>query len=378
LHANLLIVPEARVARSATAVLTPTRRTLMAEQSLLCWGCGKEPPEGVKFQRCERCAEQKLPSSYFCGEACMLANWPRHKAWHKEQKEGSVRCSLAASLDRSLAERTAREAENTGSEKLRLGSRAMSLTNEGDLQGAARMWRKLLKLSPEDGDVHCNLAMTLTVSNRGEEAAQLYLKAMELYVADTAKWASAVAKAFNLLRTADMPKPQWWNDADLKALSARVVATLPDDPRSDANLRPFFACYMRAVVLAGGEILGESLWPDTGPRTIEEIKEAAVMCRRASALIDERDEYAVSMAEIAAECDEVADRMLAEAEAEAAAARKAAEAEAKEAREVAEAKAAAAAEELLAEEEKEQEQAVAKNKTGNSKGKGKKGKGKRS
>ena len=175
-----------------------------------------------------------------------------------------------------------------------------------------------------------------------------------------------------------MPKPQWWNDADLKALSARVVATLPDDPRSDANLRPFFACYMRAVVLAGGEILGESLWPDTGPRTIEEIKEAAVMCRRASALIDERDEYAVSMAEIAAECDEVADRMLAEAEAEAAAARKAAEAEAKEAREVAEAKAAAAAEELLAEEEKEQEQAVAKNKTGNSKGKGKKGKGKRS
>ena len=352
----------------------------MAEQSLLCWGCGKEPPDGVKFQRCMRCAEAKLPSSYFCGEACMLLNWPRHKAWHKEQKEGSgVRSSLAASLDRSLAEETAREAEETGDERLLLGSRAMSLMNEGDLQGAARTWRKLLKMCPEDADVHCNLAMTLTVSNRGEEAAQLYLKAMELHVADTAKWATAVAKAFNLLRVSEKPKPQWWNDEDLKVLSARVVATLPDDPRSDASLRPFFACYMRAVVLAGGEVLGESLWPDTGPRTIEEIKEAAVMCRRASAsLSDERDEHAVSMAEIAAECDEVADRMLAEAETEAAAARKAAEAEAKEARKLAEAKAAAAAEELLADEEKEKEQAAAKSKAGNAKGKGKKGKGKRS
>ena len=58
----------------------------MVEPSRVCWGCGKEPPADVTFRRCQRCAELRLPSSYFCGEECMRANWPRHKEYHKEQE----------------------------------------------------------------------------------------------------------------------------------------------------------------------------------------------------------------------------------------------------------------------------------------------------
>ena len=111
----------------------------MAQASLACWGCRKEPPDGVKFKRCERCAEAKLPSTYFCSEECMLANWPRHKAWHKHQKEirsTVMQNSQLQQVDREIAERQARIAEMTGDEYVQLTADAMSRGNEGDLQGA--------------------------------------------------------------------------------------------------------------------------------------------------------------------------------------------------------------------------------------------------
>ena len=354
----------------------------MAEQSLLCWGCGKEPPDGVKFQRCMRCAEAKLPSSYFCGEECMLANWPRHKAWHMQQKE---RVSIGRShahinlpeRDRLMTERVAQRAKNTGSEYGRLLAQAMSRGTEGDFQGSVRVFRKCIKMRPEVPDAYANLALVLVQSNNMPEASQLYLKSMELHSEGTEPWAAAAATVTALLMLddcCDVPKPEWWNDEGLKALSAQLVTVLPITGPHYSN-----ACMVRAQVLASG-VLGAAAgvrqrW-EVGMRTAEEIKEAAVWSRRHAALkggshqTDEKD--------FAGQCDKMADAMQKMADAKASSARAAAEAEAAEARKAAEAKAATAAEELLAEEEKEKEQAATKDKAGKAKGKGKKGKGKRS
>jgi len=179
----------------------------------------------------------------------------------------------------------------------------------------------------------------------------MFLKAMELCEDGTKQWVGAAASAFDQLKNSayhEVPKPEWWNDEALKALSAQVVAVSPDGD---------MLCAMRARVLSGGA-LAKAHW-NAGPRTAAEIKEAASWYRRAARvchlpLNKELHEQCAS------QCDEYADPLLAEEEAEAAQARATAQAEAAEVLKVAETKAAAAAEELLAAEEKQKQQASAK------------------
>jgi len=293
----------------------------------------------------------------------------------KERREGTV-----DQCDRSLAEAVARQAEATGDEYDKRFAAALALGAEGDLHAEAKAWRKMIKEWPDGPAAYNNLAISLQQSGRNVEAAQMVLKAMELCEYGTKQWADSAAGAFDLLKQPEcreVPKPEWWNDEALKALSARVVALAPDTPHPRA---------MRARVLTG-DTLGKSDW-NAGPRTAAEVKEAATWYWRAAIAIDipaAKRHYE----QLARGCDEYADPLLAKEEAEAAKARAAAEAEAKkaraateaeaaEARKVAEAKAKAAAEELLAEEEKEKKQAAASIKAGKAKqGKGKKGKGKR-
>ena len=194
----------------------------------------------------------------------------------------------------------------------------------------------------------------------------MFLKAMELFEEDTERWAAVAAAAFDVLKSSgcsEMPKPEWWNDEGLRALSARVVAAAPNNPCTRAT---------RGAVLAGDAVFAQS-W-NAGPRTAAEIKEAATWFRHAAS-VDYSQADRRHSEESASRCDAVADPMLANEEAEAAKARATAKLEAAEALKVAEAKAAAAAEELLAEEENEKQQASMK--AGKAKpGKGKKGKGK--
>ena len=86
-------------------------------------------------------------------------------------------------------------------------------------------------------------------------------------------WAKATAEAFCALtqkECAEVAKPEWWNDEELKALSARVVRAAPDDA---------VACQMRAMVLTGrfGTV-------EAGPRSVAELNEAATHFDRAAAL----------------------------------------------------------------------------------------------
>ena len=69
---------------------------------------------------------------------------------------------------------------------------------------------------------------------------------------------------------AEVAKPEWWNDEELKALSARVVRAAPDEMQ---------AHQMRAVMLAGQHAAWEA-----GPRSAAELKEAVTHFDRAAAL----------------------------------------------------------------------------------------------
>ena len=86
-------------------------------------------------------------------------------------------------------------------------------------------------------------------------------------------WAEATAWAFLVLAhgaCAEVAKPEWWSDEELKALAARVVRPAP-------NLLE--AHQMRADVLSGR--CGAS---EAGPRSAAELKEAATHYERAAAV----------------------------------------------------------------------------------------------
>ena len=68
---------------------------------------------------------------------------------------------------------------------------------------------------------------------------------------------------------AEVAKPEWWNDEELKALSVRGVRVAPDD---------FQARQMRALVLCG-----HAAW-EAGPRSAAELIEAATHFERAAVL----------------------------------------------------------------------------------------------
>jgi len=342
----------------------------MAEPSLLCVNCAQPPPPHRRtWNRCKLCVARNLPSTYYCGEECMNAHWPKHQQYHKEQKElaKEIREGTMSEHDRSVVEAQAREAERTGNEHLKRCASAVALSAEGDNNAAAKAWRKIIKQWPAESAPHHNLAVVLQQSRRLVEAAPMYLKAMELDEDGTEGWAKAAAAAFGMLNKEEcheVPKPEWWNDEGLKALSAQVVALVPDQASP---------CEMRAHVLVGSN----SFW-DVGARTSEETKEAATWFRRA-AMVTRTPAAKAIHEQNADRCEGLAERRLAEEEAEAAKARvsrEAAEAETAEALKVAEAKAAAAAEELLAEEEKEMQAASAKASKAKQ-GKGNKGKSNR-
>ena len=342
----------------------------MAEPSLLCVNCARPPPAHRRtWGRCTVCVERNLPSTYYCGEECMNAHWPKHKVYHTAQKQLSKEISegTGPEYDRSVAEAQTRRAEKTGSEYSKRFADALALMAEGDLHGAAKAWRKIIKEWPAKPTPHRNLGVVLKRSSRPVDAVPMFLKAMELHEDGSKQWAAAAASAFDLLKIRecrDVPKPEWWNDEGLKALSARVVALAPDDP---------YACNMRAFALVSGT-LWHPPW-NAEPRTAAEIKEAATW-HRCAARVTRSPADKLAYEQLAQFCDEFADPLLAKEEEEAAKARAAAKAEAAEALKVAEAKAAAAAEELLADEEKEKQQAASTKTSKAKQGKGKKGNGK--
>jgi hypothetical protein len=120
---------------------------------------------------------------------------------------------------------------------------------------------------------YANLGSALNNSGHFVEAAQRFLEAKERCQVGSELWAEATAYAFILLgREAcdEVAKPEWWNDEELKALSARVVRAAPDD---------LPAHQMRSLVLCGQD----SAW-EAAPRSAAELMDAATHYDRAAAL----------------------------------------------------------------------------------------------
>jgi len=297
---------------------------------------------------------------------------------HQEQEQFQQRVKplLDEGLDEfvSAANTFAARAEATGDEYDQRVGAAMLLTTKGYHATAAKAWRKLIKMQTGRIEPYLFLgnSLEMTGPRHHPEAAKMYLKAMCLLDEDTETWAATAASVFNVLKLKscrEAPKPEWWNNEELKALSARVVALVPDTSHARS-----LACVMRATLLSDGGT-GWSQLDDPETRTAVELKEAASWWRRA-ARATKVPATALGYEAHATYWDKYADPLLAKAEAEAKKARATAEIEAAATRKAAEEKANAAAEELLAEEEKEKQEAAASTKDGKAKrGKGKKGKG---
>eukprot|EP00964_Phaeocystis_antarctica_P114803 scaffold78748_cov72-Phaeocystis_antarctica.AAC.4 len=250
--------------------------------SLACFGCARLPSDmgddREKHEVCPICVKLKVPTTYWCCVNCPgnPGAWKRHAVYHKEVKGYRKRVEdggVMQQRQREAAEEQARRAAQTGDEYDELLADGSRYASKEDWRRAARAFREAIALRPDKPAAYFNLGAALGNSGHDVEAAQRYLEAKECLPMGSRVWADATAAAFNMLTQpmcAEVAKPEWWNDEELKALSARVVRAAPDDV--DAN-------NMRAEVLSGKE----SAW-EAGPRSAAALTEAATHYDRAAAL----------------------------------------------------------------------------------------------
>ena len=175
--------------------------------------------------------------------------------------------------NRESAERAARDAAQSGDAYEELCAEGARYLSKQDWRRSARAYREAIALRPDEPQAYFNLGGSLANSWHSAEAAQRFLQTKERYPVGSLGWAMATAAAFNMLtreECAEVAKPEWWNDEGLKALSARVVRAVPNDP---------IAIEMRARVLSG-LCAG---W-EAGARSAAELMEAATHFERAAAL----------------------------------------------------------------------------------------------
>ena len=251
--------------------------------SLACFGCARLPSDmdddREKHPVCPKCRKLKVPTTYWCCVKCPgnPGAWKLHAVYHKEvktqrnlQDDGGVLQQRA----REAAERQARLAAQSGDAYSKLVAEGMRYGSKHDWRRAARTYREAIALRPDEPCAYASLGGMLMNSGHYVEAAQRYLEAKERYLVGSERWAGATANAFHMLRhteCVEVAKPEWWKDEELKALSARVVRTLPNDMTANQ---------MRAVVLSG---LYGDVW-EAEPRSAAELKEAAAHFDRIAAL----------------------------------------------------------------------------------------------
>eukprot|EP00964_Phaeocystis_antarctica_P011980 scaffold6612_cov57-Phaeocystis_antarctica.AAC.1 len=201
-----------------------------------------------------------------------------HGVFHKKLRKLRKRSEDGGVMQQQnceVAERQARIAAQTGDAYMELLADAARYGSKQDWHRAARTFREAIALRPDKPLAYYNLGVVLANSGHHVEAAQRYLEAKERALVGSENWAQATARAFDMLRQevcAEVAKPEWWNDEELKALSARVVRAAPDDAAANN---------MRAMVLRGRC----GAW-EAGPRSAAELKEAATHYDRYAALCD--------------------------------------------------------------------------------------------
>ena len=254
-----------------------------AALSLACIGCFRLPSDmdddREKHPICGMCRDEKLPTTYLCGDDCPAnpGAWQLHGVFHKKLKKARKKREDGGATqqqNRGNAEKQARAAAQTGDAHLELMAEGIRYMSKEDWRRAARTFREAISLKPDEPVAYFNLGKALVASGHNAEAAQRFLEAKEHYPVGSKYWAEATAVAFDVLRQencGEVAKPEWWNDEGLKALSARVVRAVPNE----ANVLS-----MRAVVLSGA---GGDAW-GVGPRSAAELDEAATHFGRAAVM----------------------------------------------------------------------------------------------
>jgi len=231
-----------------------------------------------KHPVCPICVKLKVPTTYWCCVNCPgnPAAWKVHAVYHKavrRQRNRSEDGGVMQQQNRELADKAARDAAQSGDAYEELIAEGIRYVSQRDTRRAARAFREAIALRPDRPEAYANLGVALNNSGHVVEAAQRYLEAKGRFPVGSEEWAVVTAAAFSMLGQEacdEVVKPDWWNDEELKALSARVVRAAPDAVRAHE---------MRAVVLAGQCAAWEA-----GPRSAAELKEAATHCDRAAAL----------------------------------------------------------------------------------------------
>ena len=255
-----------------------------AALSLACIGCLRLPSdmddEREKHPICGMCRDEKLPTTYLCGDDCPAnpGAWDLHGVFHKKlrkQRRWQEDGGMVQQRTREVAEEQARIAAQSGGEYDKLLAKGARYAAKQDWRKAAKACREAIALRPDEPEAYHNLGAVLANSEHDVEAAQWYLEAKERYPVGSKDWAKATACAFDLLRLkecAEVAKPEWWNDEELKALSARVVRAAPNEA---------VALTMRATVL---RVSGSGDAWEAGPRSAAELNEAATYYDRSAAL----------------------------------------------------------------------------------------------
>ena len=250
--------------------------------SLACFGCARLPSEmdddREKHGVCLICVKLKVPTTYWCCVNCPgnPGASQLHIAYHKEEKkqrknreDGGAR----QQRDREAAERQARIAAQSGDAYSKLLAEGARYVSKQDYRKAGKAFREAIVLKPDEYMAYYNLGVVLDNTAHHVEAAQRFLEAKEREPVGSEDWAAATAKAFDMLRQeecSEVAKPEWWNDEELKALSARVLRAAPDDLVTNQ---------MRAQVLCG-----RAFGSELGPRSAAELKKAATYFERAAAM----------------------------------------------------------------------------------------------
>ena len=254
-----------------------------AALSLACIGCARLPSEmdddRDKHPVCHKCVKLKVPTSYWCGLDCPgnPGAWELHAVYHKklkkQRKKHADGSGAVQQLNREAAEEQAWYAAQSGDKYDELLTEGIRYSSKQDYRKAAKSFREAIALIPEEPVAYFNLGNALANSGHTVEAVQRYLEAKERHPVGSEYWAQAMAKAFDMLRQKDgeeVAKPEWWNDEELKALSARVARAAPNDEA---------ALSMRAMVLCGWS----GAW-ETKLRSAVDLQEAASHYERAAVL----------------------------------------------------------------------------------------------
>ena len=141
--------------------------------------------------------------------------------------------------------------------------------SRGSWHEAGISFRQAALLRTDDPVAFFNLGAAFSALGQEPQAALCYLKAQKHAPEGSGCWAHATAAAFDLLRLKECSamvklciKPTWWNDEELKIVSARVVMAAPNFEGAHR---------MVAIVLSG---LCDGVW-EVGPRSAAELKDAA-------------------------------------------------------------------------------------------------------